>query len=367
MGEYRELLEQGSERFDLAPGALERMHVRRRRRDRNRRVGAGVLALVVAAGGTWLIVRAFEGIRPTPRPAEKPRIVETSSIDARPSALAVGKGAVWIASSADRTLIRLDSETGQIVEEFPLPTRVGPPIGVTFGGGAVWVKTGFVGGPPLIRPSVLQIDPATGRVLRTFTLGHSEHGEFAVVGGALWTSNPETGEVFRRDLPEGDVTTTIQAATRLVDVAIEAGPLWVLGGGRLNNQAPLEVFVARIDARTGSVTGSARLGPNPQDLEVGAGAVWVVDADRRAVWRIDPEAVTVGARIPVGGLPTQIAVTENAVWVLDWVDGTLSRIDPDRSRVTGSVRVGAGPVAVAASRDSVWVALADGTILRVLG
>jgi outer membrane protein assembly factor BamB len=56
--------------FAPAPGGFERLVRRRRRRVRNRRIEAGVLALLVTAGGTWAAVRAVGGLtQPVPNPS----------------------------------------------------------------------------------------------------------------------------------------------------------------------------------------------------------------------------------------------------------------------------------------------------------
>jgi hypothetical protein len=56
MSDLRGPLEHESERFDLAPGALERMLGRRRRLHRRRRMGAVLIILVVAGSGVWSLV-----------------------------------------------------------------------------------------------------------------------------------------------------------------------------------------------------------------------------------------------------------------------------------------------------------------------
>src|ERR687892_86692 len=91
MSDLREALRRGSERFVLSPGGLERLHRRRRRRQRNRRLGVGVLTLTLAAGGTLFAVRAFQRVRPAPRPADEPRVVEIASIEVRPAAMPRGE------------------------------------------------------------------------------------------------------------------------------------------------------------------------------------------------------------------------------------------------------------------------------------
>src|ERR671919_563208 len=308
MSDFRETLERESERFVLSPGGIERLHRRRRRRQRNRRLGVGVLTLTLAAGGTLFAVRAFQRVRPAPRPADEPRVVEIASIGVRPTAMAVTQEGVWVVSSQDRTLRRLHPVSGEVVDEIPLPDGQGPPGGVAAWRGSIWVQTGFASGPPEVSPAVVRIEP-TGPVLTTFRLGRGRE---------------------------------------------EAAP-------------PLPGTIARIEARTASATLSTQVGVSPTDLAVREGAVWVVHAASRSVVRIDTETVTITDEIPVLGVPSQITAGGTGVWVLDTGSGILFRIDPGRTRITGSVKVGPGAVAVAADRDGVWAARSDGTILRLQG
>jgi hypothetical protein len=55
----RSILERQIERVELGPFTLERFHRRRSRKQRNRRIGAAVVALAVAAGGIGGLVRTF--------------------------------------------------------------------------------------------------------------------------------------------------------------------------------------------------------------------------------------------------------------------------------------------------------------------
>ena len=62
MPEARELLERVAHRISPPPDAFERLVRARRRRERNRRMAAGVLALVVAAAGVGALFVAFGGV-----------------------------------------------------------------------------------------------------------------------------------------------------------------------------------------------------------------------------------------------------------------------------------------------------------------
>jgi hypothetical protein len=56
MSDLRDALDRESQRYDLAPGALERTLERRRRKAQRRRVGAVVVGLAIAGVSVWLAV-----------------------------------------------------------------------------------------------------------------------------------------------------------------------------------------------------------------------------------------------------------------------------------------------------------------------
>jgi hypothetical protein len=72
MTDYRNALDREGERFDLAPGALDRLFERRRRKARNRRIGAGIVAILFLAVGAWGAISIFGGVASHPRPASSP-------------------------------------------------------------------------------------------------------------------------------------------------------------------------------------------------------------------------------------------------------------------------------------------------------
>jgi hypothetical protein len=83
MPELRDLLERRASRYEPPPDLFDRVLDRRRRRDRNRRVGTALVALAVAAAGIGGLVRAFSS-DPETRPADRtlrPFLGEWSSLD----------------------------------------------------------------------------------------------------------------------------------------------------------------------------------------------------------------------------------------------------------------------------------------------
>lgn len=72
MTDHRPALEREGERFDLAPGALDRMFERRRRKDRNQRIKAGVVAVFILGVGAWAVSPLLGGLASHPQPASSP-------------------------------------------------------------------------------------------------------------------------------------------------------------------------------------------------------------------------------------------------------------------------------------------------------
>ena len=72
---------------------------------------------------------------------------------ARSDVIVAGFGSVWVASSAENVVVRVEPKTGRVIARIP----VGPsPKFMAAGEGAVWVQNRADG-------SVTRIDPATNR------------------------------------------------------------------------------------------------------------------------------------------------------------------------------------------------------------
>lgn len=74
MSDVRRALERAGERFELAPGGLDRLLDRRSRRQRNRRIGAVVVALVIGTAGIGGTVMTLRGVGDQTGPATTPSI-----------------------------------------------------------------------------------------------------------------------------------------------------------------------------------------------------------------------------------------------------------------------------------------------------
>jgi hypothetical protein len=354
MASLHDPLKREEERFRLLPDALERFHSRRLRRQRNRRVVSGAVALSIAAVGTWIAYRALDtGEGQQPRPAS---VTTVAKLAGEPSAIATGEGQVWV--TVEDGLIRTDAITGETAR-FGLPRELGQPISVQVAEGSVWVQTASIGqefstlpGHPRITPAAItRISPATGSVLSSFDLRSSEVIPVSVGGGAIWSVSTD-GLVIRRDIEDGRVTATGRVEAVPVQVSFGEGWVWVLSRTGLQRVDPEQVAVT---AKIGLAEG--------KDLAVGAEGVWVLDEQGPTLLHIEPETASIAETIPLPGAPDRVSAGSAGVWVLDRDEGTLLGVES--GTVALSAKVEPDAVDLTQVVGTVRVALSDGSILEI--
>lgn len=292
--------------------------------------------------------------------------VEASvSIPGTPGGIAVGLGSVWVASTSNGVLYRIDPESNSV--SGSVRYRSGGGVGVedpvAVGGNAVWVASEA-------DDRLVKIDPAGMRVVwkRPF----SSIWGVTYAGGAVWVPQLEASSVARVDPRHGKVLSR-QAAIGPTDVAPGPTGVWAL---EHRGSALL-----RINARTGKrlarIPFEARA---PERLAVGSGASWVSDTLGWIVVRVDASAPNRKKEVPMpaGGdtMPGNMAAGGGYVWV-GTIQSHVLRIDPRTNTVTGGAQVNAAPgcknpktggcvLDVAFGNGSVWVGdMRAKTVLRL--
>jgi YVTN family beta-propeller protein len=281
---------------------------------------------------------------------------------------AVADGVLWVLASS--TVVRIDPETNAAVgKPLPVPAHA---EAIAVGQGALWVASvapGDLGMPGKDRVS--RIDPATGRRVATITVGRAPL-DLAATPGGVWVPNAGGG---------GDSVTRIDPKTnRLADRPISTGASpqsLATGGGSLwvaNHDART---VTRIDQASGKVVANIPVPSEPHRVTYGAGAAWVGNWHDNSVSRIDPQTNrVVGSPIPIGGHHAgNLVVGAGSVWVTsDYrvdaapADVVVVRIDPQTNRAVETIAVGGHPIDVASTEDAVWVSVANpGRLLRIVG
>jgi streptogramin lyase len=341
-------LDRSTRRVDPAAG-LDELLRRRRRRPRLKAAAAtAVLAAVAVAawtGGRWMQDdRTVTG--PTPAPALQ--ATATIGVGADPADVLVSDGAVWVASSGEGTVLRIDPATNRVTGRF----RVGAnPVRLAAGHGSVWVANADA--------SVSRIDLASGRVV-TIPVTGIRPSDLAVTGDAVWVISGSGVRLVRIDPDTNRQVAVPQGVPSApLGVAVVDRRVWVSGGPGVDRTGEVTV----VDPRTDRVV--ERL-PAPGDgpLAVGAGSVWRAGVTTQAVYRLDPASGRQLAAVPLGVVPGRLTAADGSLWVAS-ASGRLTRIDMATNQVTGTFTVGGRAPAVAVGVGSVWVVDADhATLIR---
>jgi YVTN family beta-propeller protein len=326
-------------------GPLKTLDVELRRKRRRMYTGSALIGVVAAAvaipvfalgqgsggGGATVAANSVAVIDPGSN-----RVVGLVPVGIRPSAIATGEGAVWVANLDDRTLSRIDPGARAVVQNIALGTT---PTGLAVGAGAVWLANGLLG-------TVSRIDPGVNAVLETIEVTfRSSAGSAAFGEGAVWAAFGG-GVVARINPATNSVVATGVAGSSPSAVAVGAGSAWVANAG--------DSTLSRVNPRTTGVVRTITVGRRPSSVAVGADAVWIANEADDTVTRIDAasnSATTIG----VGDGPTGIAFGAGAVWVVNGNDGTVSRIDPETNEVVKTIEIGNRPSGIAIGNGAVWV------------
>jgi serine/threonine-protein kinase len=318
--------------------------------------GAALIAAAVLAGVLLTQGKGGPPGRPSAKPTLTPKVDSLQRIDPKTNKLvatigagagadsiAIGDGAVFVASTDARTVSRIDPRSNAIVKR----ASVGVPTSIAVGRPqepALWVVINKSSEPCTLS----QLDPKTLSTNYTTTFGEA-CGPVVTRGGQTWFGG-SGGSLLLVDWGSGNAMLTVPTGTIGGDaahgLAVGAGAVWLA--------SPFTEELFRVDRRGNKRAISIGSGSFPSDVAVGEGGVWVTDSRRNTVIEIDPSRNRIVRTIPVGHDPIAVAAGAGAVWVANNQDGTLSRIDPGTGRVT-RVEVGTDPRNIAIGERGVWV------------
>ena len=224
-------------------------------------------------------------------------VQRTFALDATPTGLAYGGGAIWIANGLLGSVSRFDPNVQDVTATTPVTQR-STAGSAAFGEGAVWAVFGN---------SILgKINQRTNELVHPTGIAGSSPAAIAVGEGAVWTANVGDNTISRI-LPETvSAVSTPTVGRQPSGIAVGERAVWVTNRGDDN--------VTRYDVSSGS-SFNLPVGKGPIGVAFGAGGVWVANADDGTVSHIDPVARKVVKTIPVGGRPFGVLVSDGRVWV----------------------------------------------------
>ena len=187
-------------------------------------------------------------------------------IETRDSLIGLGGGSLWIvtADNFDRTLTRLNAESGTVEAQIDLPASSSP--GVVFDFNSAWV----IGSG---RSQLYRVDPDTNTIVSATDLDSFPSAAVSAEG-SLWIHSAARGTIERIDPVSGKVIASIETHAVGIDcLAAGGGYVWLMVN-------PLTVL--QIDPQTntvvrkftGSAIGDVQLwGPM---LSYGADSLWIL-------------------------------------------------------------------------------------------
>ena len=282
------------------------------------------------------------------KPAAGVRVTQTvSDVGHRPNGIAIAGGDLWVTSSDQENLERVDAATGHARGSGP---RVGMgAASIASAGTNVWVAVKDA-------RHVVQIDAATARIVRR--LRPSGVPLRVAVGlGSVWVGT-QSGAVVRYD-DAGNQLDRWPVPHGVAALAVGTDAVWIA-----EREVPR---VLRLDPRTGESEVWASLVGQASALYFGAGYVWASLTATDNVVRIDPRRRNRFVTTAAGHRPAQIVVAGGRVFVASTTDHTVVPINPRTALLDGDpLRVDHNPYAIAADGRAVWVTgLSEDTLTRI--
>lgn len=306
-----------------------------------RRISAWTYALIALVVIAVVVALAFLG---RDDEISRPGIsISSISVGDAPQDVDVGSPGVWVVNGGDRTLQRIDPDTGDVEDRIELDRLPG---GIAVTDDALWV--GFIEGNRVQRVDLEQLHrPRAGSV----EVGRTPQS-IATGTDAVWVASFDEGSISKLTMQDDRVVAESFEFEDAFPSAIATGfgSVWITD--------VVANRVIRMDEVTGIVTEEIPVGDSPTAVTVGTDGVWVANFNDATVTHIDPATNRqVGQPIIVGGRPGGIAAGEGFVWVTRPESDSVIRIDPIESEWTGEVfDVGDGPQGIAAGAGNVWTA-----------
>jgi sugar lactone lactonase YvrE len=231
------------------------------------------------------------------------------------NALAADRGGAWVLSEKDGSgILTRISDTTRATRVYRLRYD---PVAVAVGRGAVWVaaKDGTL-------DTVLRVDPSTGSVRAAVHLKGTDIQSIAVGQGGVWVL--QSGAITRLDETTAHATGRVRLpGYQVAQLVVGSSGVWATM--RLEDGSNALI---RVDPRTLRVQRTVRAPAGPSSstlthLAMGPGAVWWSGSDAGTVWRVDPTRGTITTTIRItptlrtfaDSVPFGIAAGAGAVWV----------------------------------------------------
>jgi streptogramin lyase len=262
----------------------------------------------------------------------------TITVKGDPDWLAVTSDAVWVTSENTDSVIRLDPGKNRVGTQVKVNK---PCSGLAVGFGSLWV-------PSCGDKSVVRLDRETGVLQATVPAGPADdEGGITTGAGSVWLVTSTDGELTRIDAATNKVVARIRIPVGSFNPLFAARSVWVS-----SNAGNLLV---RVDPATNKVVSSTAVGPMPRFLTYGAGSIWVLNQGDGTVSRVDAKTgkllATIAAGIPGHG--GEIAFGAGSAWATE-TEFPLTQIDVKTNKVVAQWH-GKGGDSVRYAFGTIWL------------
>jgi hypothetical protein len=281
---------------------------------------------------------------------------------ARPDAMAIGHGALWVTDAVTNRLLRVDTVSRRVTAT--LEVGAGPhAIEVTRD--AVWVANHN-------DDTLLRIDPLSARITASADVATGPHQILDHASG-LWLVADTSCQVTRIDPRSGQPQAgALELGSVKRSLSGRREKLWRILGQKVTPCTDLSVTLAadgdalyafeRFKGTLSRLDAAAEQRPLKTGVEIGGFLVsgndlWGVDdlQPPAMVYRIDIGKRKVAAKIEAGRATGTPLLAGGLVWVLQQRENSVLRIDPSTDRVVGSPIPVGSPAAMVADRGGIWV------------
>ncbi|HYT80375.1 MAG TPA: ABC transporter substrate-binding protein [Actinomycetota bacterium] len=271
----------------------------------------------------------------------------------------LGGGGTSILASDPAGMAILDAKSGTQLG-FISTTQIKSPIWAQYADGHFWA---FNADPP----SLVEIDPKTGKVLHQIAPPVPDMGGVAISGNDLWVTEAEHPTLVRVDIRRGQEVERFTFSSPSESTGFDVGLL--VAEGSVWMEAFKEIL--RIDPSTGGIQ-HAYSGIYHGGMASGDGSIWTGSDELvgsffrgRGLIRIDPRTDAVFPSPEIGGDFSSVAAGGGFGWTAVPTKGVVYKIDP-RGNVVDTYHTGEGAENVAFADGVLWVANADvGTVTGI--
>jgi len=191
-----------------------------------------------------------------------------------PNGLQAAPDGLWVIDQGDNHVYKISYKDGSILTK--MKTDADRSSGITLGGGFIWVASTY-------NCKILKLDPATAKTITELeTPGAINTGAHGLewVEGKLWIATPPSQTLYQVEPSTWETLKSFQTpGARPHGLAWDGKYMW------LADTTMEEIH--KIDTDTGKVVATIKdVKPPPHGMTMYQGVIWYCDADTRLVYRI---------------------------------------------------------------------------------